>query len=298
MSSRRDAESLLVAVNDRDQLHLRHYSGGSRHTTVVLLHGLCGDGSLYFRDNDALAPRLVREGYDVWVPDLRGHGRSFPALAPGATLDFHAAVTEDLATVMGVLRDEAPDKPLYLVGHGTGGLLWLSFLARWPVVRELVRGVVLLGTGLVREPGAGLAWTLRHGWLADWQMRRQGLLRGPAPGLGEGAEAPPLYRDIRRLLASGVWRDPQDGLDHAAQLRELPDWPPTLMLAAGADAPWSGPESARALQALLPPHDGRLYLFPRDSGVRLLGPQTALAGGAGAREVESLVLDWLAAFDG
>lgn len=298
MVGRREAESLLVAVNDREQLHLRHYSGGSRHTTVVLLHGLCGDGSLYFRDNESLAPRLVREGFDVWVPDLRGHGRSFPALQPGSDHGVHAAVTGDLATVMGVLRDEAPDKPLYLVGHGTGGLLWLSFLARWPIVRDLVRGVVLLGTGIAREPGANLAWHCRAGWLADWHARRRGLVPGDRLGLGDGPESPRLYREIRAWLDSGCWVDPVDGLDHAAQLREVPAWPPTLLLAAEADAPWSGPAAARALQAALPPHDGRLYLFPRDSGVRLLGPGTALAGGPGAREVESLVLDWLVAFDG
>lgn len=298
MLSRRDAESLLVAVNDREQLHLRHFSGGTRHTTVVLLHGLCSDGSLYFRDPDSLATRLVRDGFDVWVPDLRGHGRSFPVLAPGDEHGFHAAVVEDLATIMGELREKAPDKPLYLVGHGTGGLLWLSFLARWPIVRGMVRGLVLAGSGTHREPGASWAWQLRYGWWADWLAMRQKILPGDALKLGQGAESVRFYREIRQMLATAAWVDPVDGLDHAAQLRELHDWPPTLILAAEADAPWSGPHAARTLQALLPPHDGRLYVFPRETGVCLLGPQTALAGGPGAREVESLVLDWLAAFDG
>ena len=295
--TRRDAESMLVAANDRDQIHLRHFSGGSRHTTVVLLHGLGQDGSLYFNDPQSLAPKLVQAGFDVWVPDLRGRGRSWPALAAGDDHGFHAAVTEDLATVLGVLREEAPDKPLYLVGHGSGGLLWLSVLARWPVVREMVRGIVLLGSAVGREPARGLHWHWRAGLRADWSARRHGLVSGAALGLGEGNEPVRFYRDLRAIL-DGNWVDPQDGLDHAAQLRELPDWPATLILAAELDAPWSGGESARALQALLPPHDGRLYIFPADTGVRLLGADTALAGGAGAREVETLVLDWLALFDG
>lgn len=298
MASRRDAESLLVAVNDREQLHLRHFPGGTRHTTVVLLHGLCGDGSLYSRDADSLASCLVRDGFDVWVPDLRGHGRSFPALAPGDEHGFHAAVVEDLATVMGELREKAPENPLYLVGHGTGGLLWLSFLARWPIVREMVRGIVLVGSGAHLEPGASWSWQLRYGWWADWLAMRGKIIPGTALNLGPGVESVRFYREIRRMLASASWLDPEDGLDHAAQLRELPDWPPTLILAAEADAPWSGPHSARTLQGILPSHDGRLYVFPRTTGVRLLGPKGALAGGPGGREVESLVLDWLAAFDG
>lgn len=297
MGTLRDAESILVAVNDRDQVHLRHFGGGSRNTTVVLLHGLCEDGSLYFRDGESLAPLLVGAGFDVWVPDLRGRGRSWPALAPGDDHGFHEAVTQDLATVMGVLREEVPDRPLFLLGHGTGALLWMSFLARWPIVREFVQGMVMIGGAVGREPGGSLFARLRAGPGADWMARRRGMVPGTVVGLGKGNEPVRFYKEVRSLLATG-WIDPADGLDHAAQLRELPSWPPTLMLAAEADAPWGGPRAMRALQALLPPHDGRLYVFPAASGVRLLGPETALAGGAGARDIERLVLDWLANFDG
>lgn len=300
---RREAESTLIPVNDRDQLHVRRFGGGTRNTTVVLLHDLFADGSLFFRDGDALASRLAREGYDVWVPDLRGKGRSWPALTRDLLREldygFHDAVTGDLATLFGLLREEAPDKPVYLVGHGTGGLLWLSFLARWPVVREMVRGIVLLGAATAREPGgvgAAWRWRVRDGWLAAWRASQRGLVHGPASSAG-GVESPRFYREIRQLLARG-WIDPVDGLDHAAQLAGLPFWPPTLVVAAAADAPWSGPGAARRLQAQLPPHDGRLYLFPAESGVRLLGARSALAGGAGAGELQALVLDWLAVFDG
>lgn len=297
--TRTEAESTLVSVNDRDQLHVRHFAGDERrHTSVLLLHDLFSDGSLFFRDSAALACVLAREGFDVRVPDLRGKGRSWPALAAGDDYGFHAAITEDLATVFGLLREQAPDQPVYLIGHGTGGLLWLSFLARWPVVREMVRGLVLLGTASQREHagfGASLAWQLRDGWRAAWLARRRGVVPGPAAG--DGVEAPRFYRELRAMLGSGRWLDPADGLDHAAQLATLPYWPPTLMVSA-ADAPWSGPESARRLQAQLPPHDGRLYHFPPATGVRLRGPRSALAGGAGAEEVQALVLDWLATFDG
>lgn len=295
--TRTEAESTLVSVNERDQLHVRHFAGdGSRHTSVLLLHDLFSDGSLFFRDSEALACVLARAGFDVWVPDLRGKGRSWPALAAGDDYGFHAAVTEDLGTVFGLLREQAPDKPVYLLGHGTGGLLWLSFLARWPVVREMVRGLVLLGTASQRERSglaASLRWHLRDGLRAAWRARRNGLVAGP----GGGVAAVRLYRELRAILATGQWRDPDDGLDHAAQLAALPFWPPTLLVSA-ADAPWSGPDAARRLQALLPPHDGRLYHFPPATGVRLLGPTSALAGGPGAGEVQALVLDWLATFDG
>ncbi|MFZ5724732.1 MAG: alpha/beta fold hydrolase [Pseudomonadota bacterium] len=303
-AARRDAESTLVPVNDRVQLHIRHFGEGTRNTTVVVLHDLFADGSLFFRNSDALASRLAHEGFDVWVPDLRGKGRSWPALtresARDFACDFHRAVTEDLATVFGQLREQAPDKPVYLVGHGTGGLLWLSFLARWPMVRDTVRGIVLLGTATVRERNgllAGWRWRVRDGWFARWRSFQYGLVQKTGADGEPGVEATHFYGEIRRLLEQG-WIDPEDGLDHAARLAALPYWPPTLVVTGERDAPWCGPRSARALQAQLPPHDGRLYLFPAASGVRLLGPRSALAGGAGAGELQTLVLDWLAAFDG
>lgn len=296
--TRRDAESLLVAVNEQVQLHLRHYSAGSRHTTVVLLHDLFSDGSVFFRDTHALAPRLVQEGFDVWVPDLRGHGRSFPPMSPGDDHGFHLAVIEDLGTIMGELRDMVPDKRLFLLGHGTGGLLWLSFMARWPIVRDLISGLVLVGAGTMREPSRPFAWTVRTGWQAGWLARRRGLVPGSPLGRGEATETTRFFGDVRGILSSGTWVDPVDSMDYAARLREIPAWPPTLLLAADADAPWPGPQAARALQSALPPHDGRLYRFPAESGVRLLGPDSALTGGRGVAEVGSLVLDWLAAFGG
>lgn len=297
---RRDAESMLVAVNDRTQLHLRHFSGGERNTTVVLLHDQCSDGGVFFGAGNSLAQKLVLAGFDVWVPDLRGHGRSWPALEAHSDWGLHAAVTEDLPTVLDALRQAAPDKPLFLLGQGSGALLWVSFLARWPVLRDLVRGLVLVGPMLAREPGdwrCDWRWRWRHGWRANRLAKRTGLVPGPALQLGQADESPRFYRELRALL-EGAWVDPVDGLDHAAALAALPGFPPTLQLAAAADAPWSGPQAARRLQQLLPPHDGRLYVWPADGGVRLLGPGNALEGGAGVEEVERLVLDWLAAFDG
>lgn len=298
------AGSTLIRVTDQDHLHIRHFGGGSRNTTVVLLHDLFADGSLFFRDSDALGSQLAQAGFDVWVPDLRGHGRSWPLFTRETAKDydygFHAAVTADLTTIIGQLREQAPDKPVYLVGHGAGGLLWLSFLARWPVVREMVRGLVLIGSVTQCQRGGLLArwrWTVRDGWFSDWRALQHRVVSKTGAGGAPALECVQFYGDIRRLLAHG-WIDPVDGLDHAAQLAQLPHWPPTLVVTADRDAPWSGPDAARALQAQLPPHDGRLYRFPQASGVRLLGPGSALAGGAGAGELQTLVLDWLAAFDG
>lgn len=297
---RRDAGSMLIPVTDDAQIHVRRYGDSHRNTTIVLLHDLFSDGGLFLRDGNALGSQLAQAGFEVWVPDLRGHGRSWPLLgrdtAKTFTYDFHSAVTGDLAAVIGLLRDQAPDKPLYLVGHGVGGLLWLSFLARWPMVREMVRGVVLLGAATHREHG-GLGWRLRDDLFTRWRaLQHVGMVLRRGSDGQEHPETRAFYQDVHRLL-DRAWVDPVDGLDHAAQLQQLPHWPPTLTVCADLDAPWSGRVSARLMQEQLPPHDGRLYRFSKSTGVRLRGPHSALAGGAGADDLRSLIMDWLVHFD-
>lgn len=291
---------MLIPVTDTAQIHVRRFGDSHRNTTVVLLHDLFSDGSLFLRNADALGSQLAQAGFEVWVPDLRGHGRSWPLLGRDTvktfSYDFHAAVTGDLATVIGLLRDQAPDKPLYLVGHGVGGLLWLSFLARWPVVSEMVRGIALIGMFTHRERG-GLAWRLRDDLFARWRaLQHAGMVVRPGSDGQPHPETLAFYRDVHRMLEQG-WIDPADGLDHAAQLAQLTRWPPTLAVCADRDGPWSGAQSARLLQRQLPPHDGRLYRFGRESKVRLRGPGSALAGGTGAADLGGLVLGWLDCFD-
>lgn len=76
-------------------------------TPMVLLHGGGGDGSTW----DALVPSFA-ERRDVYVPDLRGMGRSERA-GPYAMTVFR----DD---VLGLLDDAALDRVI-LVGHSLGG---------------------------------------------------------------------------------------------------------------------------------------------------------------------------------
>jgi 3-oxoadipate enol-lactonase len=93
---------------------------------MLLLHGLTSDGSSWDAVVDALAER-----WRVYVPDLRGHGRSdrpggysFPALRD----DVHSFLTAlDLRDVV-------------LVGHSMGGVAAYLLALDHP---ELVRALVL-----------------------------------------------------------------------------------------------------------------------------------------------------------
>lgn len=85
---------------------------------LLLLHGFTGS-SAYWRD---LVP-LLSNSYRVWVPDLRGHGRSPVPEGPYAIEQF----ADDLAALL----DRIGLSSIVLLGHSLGGYVALSFAERY-----------------------------------------------------------------------------------------------------------------------------------------------------------------------
>lgn len=90
---------------------------------VVLVHGYMDAAGTW----DLVAPHLVREGYRVLAPDMRGFGQG-PHAPPGSYYHFFDYVA-DLAEVVDTL---APQAPLHLVGHSMGGAIVTYFAGAWP----------------------------------------------------------------------------------------------------------------------------------------------------------------------
>ncbi|XP_077537612.1 monoglyceride lipase-like isoform X4 [Haemaphysalis longicornis] len=88
---------------------------------------------------DTLACALVRLGCCVFAHDHVGHGRSE---GPRATIKFFDTYVDDLLTHVDVRRTAFPGKPVYLVGHSTGGLICVLTIQRKP---KDFAGMVLLG---------------------------------------------------------------------------------------------------------------------------------------------------------
>ncbi len=103
--------------------------GAARGVPVVLVHGMAGDASFWDAIVRELAPR-----HPVYVPELRGHGRSSPPSDHAWAVDL---CTDDLGAVLDTLALEAP----VLVGHSFGASVVLEFAARHP---GRVGGVLLL----------------------------------------------------------------------------------------------------------------------------------------------------------
>ncbi|MCT1549199.1 alpha/beta fold hydrolase [Brevibacterium casei] len=113
------------------EIYVRHGGDGP---AVVLLHGHPRTGSTWY----AVAPALVRAGFTVVVPDLRGYGRSRgPRPAPDHRPHSKRASAGDIATVMTALGHER----FSIVGHDRGSYVGLRLALDCP---ERTQAAVLI----------------------------------------------------------------------------------------------------------------------------------------------------------
>lgn len=100
---------------------------GDGNRPMVLLHGTIGWGKSF----DPLLPWL-ENNYRLFVPDLRGHGRSGHIKDRYRVIDFGADVIELIENTVG--------EPAILLGHSLGGLVAIDVAAERP---DLVESIII-----------------------------------------------------------------------------------------------------------------------------------------------------------
>jgi pimeloyl-ACP methyl ester carboxylesterase len=123
---------------------------------VVLVHGTFCQRNFWISPKGiGLGPVLHDRGLDVWIVELRGHGRS----RRDARFRHWSAedqLRHDLPAVQQLVQRHTR-RPAHWVGHSWGGLAIIGSLAGGWLVPDQVRSAVVLGANIT----AGDEW-LRH----------------------------------------------------------------------------------------------------------------------------------------
>ena len=140
--------------------------------TVLLIHGYGQNRYTWHSSRRSFANFLADDGWDVFNVDLRGHGRSRRFGAPfPRTLDDY--IQEDLPAFVREALELSGQDRVFLIGHSMGGLI--SYFAGATALRDVVRGVVSIGSPYVFGQGSALLFGLRELAAA---VRWTGLLDG------------------------------------------------------------------------------------------------------------------------
>jgi alpha-beta hydrolase superfamily lysophospholipase len=161
------------------RLFERHWTpeGDGPRAHLVIVHGYAEHSGRY----EHVGAYFAGRGYAVHAYDLRGHGQSDGERVFVRSMAEHL---DDLDAVLARVREQAGDRPIFLLGHSMGGgIVALSLVTR----RPQLRGVLL--SGAVLPVGSGFGQHMVSRLLA-----------------AVGRVAPRLR--LRKLAADSVSKDP------------------------------------------------------------------------------------------
>lgn len=264
-------ESIMVSVSGGDQLHLKRIYKDKKQlgSPVFMLHGEAEDGRIFYSTGrSGLGNYLAEQGFDVFVADMRGKGKSWPAVGERSAYGYHQIICDDIPAYTKAIVKKRGLQPQLWMSHGLGGVFMLAYLARFGEALCPVERMVHFG---VRRQLQVDNWKKRLviDWLWEKVAARLVKFNGylPAKGLRLGTmdESAGCYYDSLAWANEEQWLDSQDQFDYGAAIAQQ-SLPPSLYFASVAEQVFSHPDDVRNFIHQLGRHDGRLVLLSSEGG--------------------------------
>lgn len=160
--------------NDASLIY-KHYTCGKSNGKILIVHGFSEFADKY----NELIFVLLKNGYSIYIPELRGHGRSQRFVnEPGKVdvSDFDDYI-RDLHILFKTVI-ELQDGQNYILGHSMGGSIAIRYIEKYPndfgkaiLSSPMIRmqtdnvpfGVTMLWAGLKKLLGKGTDYVIGHG---------------------------------------------------------------------------------------------------------------------------------------
>ena len=125
-------EEYYAKTSDGWEIHLQRFRPAKldpKKAPVILCHGLSYNANFWNLElGSSFAGHLSRRGYDVWVPSLRGAGKS--RKGPGAPSDWSVDdyIHKDLPAIIELVKEKTGQPQVTWVGHSMGGMVMFGYL--------------------------------------------------------------------------------------------------------------------------------------------------------------------------
>lgn len=132
------------AAKDGAYIYAYRWEAADPKAIVLIVHGAVEHAQRY----EDFASVLSANGFTVYAPDLRGHGKTagrpenVPYFSDGG--NGYSLVVEDVHTLIKLIKKENKDLPVFLLGHSMGSFLARVYAARYG---DELSGLLLTGTG-------------------------------------------------------------------------------------------------------------------------------------------------------
>jgi pimeloyl-ACP methyl ester carboxylesterase len=167
---KKTGDCVFAVTEDSWKIALWRFQGdGQRRHPVLLCHGLGANRfNLDAPGESSVARYLQREGFDCWVVELRGAGKSRHAKPIWSRRRWRAErhwslddyLHHDLPAAIKKILAETGSRSVHWIGHSMGGMLAYAFLSRYDP--RPVRSVVTIGSPCQVNSQEKLFRTLSH----------------------------------------------------------------------------------------------------------------------------------------
>ncbi|HYV91886.1 MAG TPA: alpha/beta fold hydrolase [Chitinophagales bacterium] len=229
-------ESLFIPLNEKDVLHLKRFCGNQNGPVIFMLHGSVENGRIFYSKNrKGLAPFLARQGYDVFVADLRGRGLSTPSIDRNSKFGLTECIQEEIPAFLNEIKKIRGDAVQHWIAHSWGGILLLSYYAR-QAEHLNVSSMIFFGTKRrITVGGVRKFWMINvfYNHVFRLIVSLKGFVDVKRFGMGSENETEKSRRQTYDWVMHEDWKD-EDGFDYSAALRNL-KLPPMLFIAGRKD---------------------------------------------------------------
>ena len=208
---------------------------------LLLVHGTFSNRFFFLGERErGLARFLADRGFDAWVAELRGHGRS-GAAGRRSAWHFEDWIRRDAPALVARVREETGQDSLVWLGHSAGGVIGIAFAGLGHAQSAAVSGLILAGSpaptglGILQYPIAAGALGL---------TRLFGRFPARAIGIGPEDEHAGIMEQWMRWNLSSRWLG-DDGTDYFANCARVTC--PVLALAGAGDRLWARAARCAAL---------------------------------------------------
>jgi oxygen-independent coproporphyrinogen-3 oxidase len=281
------ADAIRVITRDGVSLGLwraRAPDAPRKAIPLLLVHGTFSNRN-FFGAPHGLGFHLAARGYDVWVAELRGLGRS--GEAGQARWDVEDWIVHDVPALLEGVRKATGSERVVWIGHSAGAVVAAGAAGRSAEVAASIAGLVLVAAPAPDRPGiANAAVSL----LGNAVANVMGRVPARALGIGPADEAPGILRQWCEWIVRRRWVG-HDGLDYLAEARRLTA--PALGLVGAADL-LTPPATCRRLLDALGGADRTMVVCGRSQGFsENYTHNRVLISSAARQEVWPLIADWL-----
>ena len=227
----------LPLANGIDTLHIRRIWQQDQGVPVLMLHGAMGDGRIFYSSSGkGLAPWLARQGYDVFIPDFRGRGKSTPAIHRESDFGLKEMQEEDMPAVAAFIEKIKGPVRQHWMAHSWGGVTVFSYLAKQLESTRIHSIVLFACKRRISVQNLKKFWMINFGWgfIGRLSVARHGYLDAKKLKFGSDNESRRSNWEMYTWARKKQWIDWYDGFDYSAALHAL-NLPPILSLTGKGD---------------------------------------------------------------